>query len=113
MTGTTDVTPVRVTVSGVDVVTIPAAHYVELLDCQRQLAAHKADKPAVLKPRRVQIDTRSRLFDDPEVTDFLLDIMGTMRLTEARQACISKFGEQRAPSRAAIGRFWQHRRGTR
>lgn len=109
MKGPSGIAPIHATISDVEVVTIPATHYAELLNCQRQLAA----TPAAVAPRRVKIDSRSRLFDDPEVADFLMGIMGTMRLTEARQACIERFGINRAPSRATIGRFWQRRRGAR
>ncbi|MCY1644394.1 hypothetical protein [Methylorubrum sp. SL192] len=100
------------TVAGVELVTIPLNHYAELLDCQRRLVEVSASAP--VPPRRpLTVDTRSRLFDDPEVAAFLIEIAGTMRLTDARSACVDRFGAERAPSRSTINRFWQQHRNRR
>lgn len=97
---------------GVEVIAIPVTLYAELLDCQRRLAEVSARGPAPAR-RPLAVDTRSRLFDDPEVAAFLLEIAGTMRLSDARTACVERYGVMRAPSRSTINRFWQQNRQRR
>ena len=106
--------PIHGSIAGVEVVTIPIWHYAELLECQRtvQLNGLRASQirahPAILAA-----DPRSRLFADPEVCIFLYEICGRMKLPDAYSACCERFGMDRSPSRATIGRYWQRvRRGS-
>ena len=92
--------PEVATIAGVEVVTIPLAHYTELLDCQRQLAASR------VSPERFRADVRSRVDRDPEVATFLTECLGRMLLKDAYSACVARFGSDRAPSRATIARYW-------
>ncbi len=112
MSETEPVEPLHRTVAGVELVTIPLSHYAELMDCQRRLAEVPASAPAPAR-RPLAVDTRSRLFDDSEVASFLIEIAGTMRLSDARTACVDRFGTERAPSRSTISRFWQQNRRRR
>lgn len=96
--------PTFATIEGVEVVTIPARHYAELLACQRRdTAAQRRRAPATLK-------SRSRIDNDPEVADFLATSVGQMFLYEAVAACQERFGVERTPSRSAIDRYWRHLR---
>lgn len=97
--------PAVVTISGVEVVTIPLAHYAELLNCQRQLAA--PDRPSIQLPA----DSRSRIERDPEVATFLMQHLGRMRQSEIITACRERFGTDRTPSQASMSRFWHRRKG--
>lgn len=92
--------PAVVTISGVEVVTIPLAHYAELLDCQRRLAA------ARITPERFRADARSRIDRDPEVATFLAECLGRVLLKDAYASCVERFGGDRSPSRATIARYW-------
>ncbi|HEX4765396.1 MAG TPA: hypothetical protein VH414_03870 [Lichenihabitans sp.] len=92
--------PAVVTISGVEVVTIPLAHYAELLDCQRQLAA------ARLPPERFRADARSRIDRDPEVATFLTECLGRMLLKDAVAACRERFGVNRFPPQSTVQRYW-------
>ena len=92
------------TIAGGEVVTIPLAHYPELLDCQRRLAAGSIDRP------RLTADMRSRVDRDPEVATFLAENLGRMLLKDATAACLKRFGADRAPSRSSIDRYWRRLR---
>jgi len=90
-----------VAIGGVEVVTIPLAHYAELLDCQRRLAV------AGISRQRFAADPRSRVDRDPQVPAFLVDCLGTMLLKDAAPRCLERFGEARTPGRSTIQRYWQ------
>ena len=89
-----------VTVAGIEVVTIPLAHYAELLDCQRRLALGE------VTPLRFVADLRSRIDRDPEVANFLTECFGRMLLKDAAAGCRERFGATRAPGKSTIQRFW-------
>lgn len=111
MTEPAAVAPITSTIAGVELVTIPVAHYAELLDCQRRLGETPA--PRHMRPGAAQLatDPRSRLFGDPEVASFLYELFGRAKLKDAYSACVEHFGERRTPSRATIARFWGRLRG--
>lgn len=99
------------TVASVELVTIPLWHYAELLDCQRaQKAGGLPTAQARAHPALLAVDPRSRLFGDPEVAVFLYEALGRMKLTDADVACQQRFGTNRSPSKATIGRYWQRLR---
>ncbi|KMO16539.1 hypothetical protein SQ03_14530 [Methylobacterium platani JCM 14648] len=86
--------------SGVEVVTIPLAHYAELLDCQRRLAV--ASIPAA----RYTADPRSRVERDPEVATFLAECLGVRLLKDTHAQCLRRFGADRTPGKSTIQRYW-------
>lgn len=88
-------------VSGVELVTIPLAHYAELLDCQRQLAEVR------IASWRFTADPRSRVERDPEVAAFLAECLGTRLLKDAHALCRDRFGEARTPGKSTIQRYWK------
>ena len=92
--------PAVVTISGVEVVTIPLTHYAELLDCQRRLAA------VAVTPTRFAADLRSRIDRDPEVAAFLLECLGRKLLKQTYAACLERFGPERTPGGSTISRYW-------
>lgn len=93
--------PIRSTIAGVELVTIPVSHYAELLDCQRRLAAVQ------ISPLRFTADPRSRVERDPEVAAFLAECLGTRLLKDTYALCVERFGQDRTPGKSTIGRFWQ------
>ncbi|WP_139220935.1 hypothetical protein [Methylobacterium brachiatum] len=111
MGSTISIEPIHLLIAGTELVTIPAWHYAELLEHQRAartgglLSAQMWAHPALLA-----IDPRSRLFGDPEVAVFLFGALGRMKLADATVACRQRFGADRSPSKATIGRYWQRLR---
>lgn len=100
--------PIRHTISGVELVTIPLWHYAELLECQRGEKVSSSGRLAYrAHPALAVLDPRSRLFGDPEVSIFLYETLGRMKLADAFIACRERFGADRSPSKATIGRYWQ------
>lgn len=95
------VEPIRSTVAGVELVTIPVSHYAELLDCKRQLAA------AGITGLRLAADLRSRVERDPEVAAFLAECLGTRLLKDTYASCLERFGAERTPGKTTIQRFWK------
>lgn len=105
------VEPVHSTIAGVELVTIPVWHYAELLDWQRTARAGGLTARQIrAHPALLVADPRSRLFGDPEVCIFLYEICGSMTLPDAYSACYERFGAERSPSKATIGRYWQRLR---
>jgi hypothetical protein len=100
MSETPPVEPVRRTVSGVELVTIPVSHYAELLECQRKLAE------AGIQRWHLVADPRSRIERDPEVATFLAECLGTRMLKDAYTLCRERFGPARTPGRSTIQRYW-------
>ena len=98
--------PEVVTISGVEVVTIPLAHYAALLDCQRRMLT------GAITPQRLNADLRCRIDRDPEVASFLADCLGRMLLKEAVAACRDRFGPERSPPQSTIQRYWARLRET-
>lgn len=92
--------PAVATISGVEVVTIPLAHYAELLDCKRRLAVGSIDAP------RLAANPRSRIERDPEVATFLAKSVGRVLLKDAHSTCRERFGLDRTPGKSTIARYW-------
>ncbi len=90
--------PLYATISGVAVVTIPAEHYAELLDCKRRLGETTLSNNIFLHP------CRSRIERDAEVANFLAHRVGLAPLSEVLRQCKREFGKQRTPQyRRPIG----------
>lgn len=96
--------PVRSTIAGVELVTIPVSHYAELLDCQRRLAALRVSE------ERFCTDPRSRVDRDPEVAAFLAECFGRVLLKDTYTECRERFGADRTPGRTTIQRYWKRLR---
>lgn len=92
--------PSKRTVAGVEVVTIPLADYAKLLDCQRQLAELRAVQNGL--NGGFNGHSRSPIDRDPEVATFIANRLGRMTFSDIREACLDRFGADRAPSRSAI-----------
>ena len=102
------VEPIHSSIAGVELVTIPVWHYAELLECQREVKAGGGiASVGRAHPALAALDPRSRLFGDPEVSLFLYETLGRMKLADAFIACRERFGADRSPSKATIGRYWQ------
>lgn len=110
---------VTATVSGVEVVTIPAAEYAELLEDRRRLRAlseaattdaglrqRAVDLIAAVESRRFLSPPRSRIEADKEVAVFLAERFGTMTLEAILAECRSRFGAERTPPMSSAHRFW-------
>lgn len=112
MSDVAPIVPVHVTIADADLVTIPVWHYAALLACQRLVAAGAVatPTPTPTHPALACIDPRSRLFGDPEVSVFLYEAFGRMKLKDAFTACRERFGTKRCPSRATIARYWTRQR---
>ena len=91
-------------VAGVDVVTIPAAEYADLLDCRRRLAELK------LVRRRFKTPSTSRIDRDPEVAVFIAERLGMQYLHTIREECLKRFGADRTPGLSTIHRYWERLR---
>lgn len=92
------------TLSGVELVTIPAADYADLLDCKRQLAEFK------VRQRGFESPPRSRIERDPEVAIFIADRLGQATSENILAECRVRFGAARTPSRSATQRYWSRLR---
>lgn len=59
----------------------------------------------MMKPAR----SRSKLYRDPEVEAFVKECLLVKRMiyTDIHNACVERFGAARAPSRSAVGRYFQ------
>ncbi len=55
--------------------------------------------------------SRSRIARDAELASFIVECSDTMIGQQIREACLARFGMERAPSRSAIFRFLQQLRG--
>ncbi|MFG1402338.1 hypothetical protein [Xanthobacter sediminis] len=97
-------TPPVTSVEGLPVVTIPADHYAELLECQRTCAALGA------RAARFAVRSRSPIENDPGVAAFLRERFGKASLVTILAECLGHFGGRRTPSRAAAHRYWQRLR---
>lgn len=51
--------------------------------------------------------SKSRIARDPELASFIVECSDTMITAKIQDACLSRFGSKRAPSRSAIYRFLQ------
>lgn len=90
---------------GVEVVTIPAADYADLLDCRRRLAELSASRRAFERPSKSPIER------DAEVATFLASRFGAATVKTIRAECAAKFGADRTPPRSSIYRYWARLRG--
>ncbi|BBF92903.1 hypothetical protein [Blastochloris tepida] len=97
--------PIAATISGVPVVTIPAAEYAELLACWEQLARLRLFQEAFQPRSKASID------QDPEVAAFIASRLGKVFLREVLAECRERFGVSRTPSRSAAQRYWLRLRG--
>lgn len=97
--------PLRRTIAGVDLVTIPIADYAALLSCKQQLKETQLSVDQFVNGRRSTVDR------NPEVAIFLSENFGIMPMKELLQKCKRKFGKERTPSLAAAYRYWQRVRG--
>jgi hypothetical protein len=96
-----------VTSTPVELVTIPATLYAELLDCQRKLAE------MAVQGRAFKTASKSRIERDPEVAVFLAEHLGRVIIKDIHAECLAQFGADRTPSRSAIFRYWDRLRGQR
>lgn len=82
-----------------EAVTIPAARYTELLECERQLSRFTA--------RAMAFEHRSRspIERDLEVSAYIAGRIGLATIATIREECSALFGAARTPSRSAISRF--------
>jgi hypothetical protein len=48
----------------------------------------------------------SRIAGDPELRDYVIRCLETMSFRRAADACLEKFGAERAPRKSAIHRYW-------
>jgi hypothetical protein len=88
----------------VELVTIPADLYAELLDCRRQLAELKALQRAFERPSKSPIER------DAEVAAFLAERFGRATVATIRTECLGRFGRARTPARSSIYRYWSRLR---
>lgn len=96
--GTCDPVPLRATIAGVDVVTIPLDHYAELLVCRRLVAENDLrSRPAW--------GAAGRIDRDPELATFLIENLPGRSLKAVYSLTVERFGAGRAPSRSSIQRF--------
>jgi hypothetical protein len=95
------------TIADVEVVTIPATEFAELLECRR----HAAEKD--FQEQRFMNPLRSRIDRDPEVAVFVAKRLGTGTMEEIIAAVQSQFGPGRTPSRSALHRYWARLRKAR
>lgn len=93
-----DPEPLRATIADVDVVTIPLAHYAELLQARRLVAENDLR-------RRPTMGGTGRIDRDPEVATFLIENLPGRSLKELCALALARFGPSRAPSRSSIQRF--------
>jgi len=49
---------------------------------------------------------RNKIQMDPELKSYIDTIIDEMTYSEVYQKCVGRFGENRAPSRTAIARYW-------
>lgn len=92
------------TVSSMELVTILAADYADLLDCRLQLTELNALRSAF------EVPPRSRISRDPEVTAFVADQLGKVPIPAIHRGCLSCFGETRTRDPKSICRYWDHLR---
>lgn len=90
--------PAKRKVAGVEVVTIPAAEYAELLNCQRQLAALKRAKQGFK-------GWLSSVEKDAQVEAFIARRLARKTVPVIMAECRERFGADRTPSRSAIYRY--------
>jgi hypothetical protein len=89
--------PLRSSIYGINLVTIPLADYAALLDAKKRL--NELDSS---KPRRFPASPIER---NPEVRDFILERFGKLKHADTIAECKAKFGW--APSKSALDRFFQ------
>jgi hypothetical protein len=92
-------------VQGVEVVTIPLSEYADLLAAHRRLAEVEPSGRPV--KRRLLAKPASPIDADPEISAFVAARLGKMTQKAILAACVAEFGPRRAPSKSAIGRFYQ------
>lgn len=93
-----DPEPVRRTIEGVELVTIPLDHYAELLACRRLVAENNLRQGA-------PPGAAGRIDRDPEVATFLVETFAGRSLHDVYALCVERFGTERSPSRLSIQRF--------
>ncbi|MBA3517987.1 MAG: hypothetical protein H0T75_10170 [Rhizobiales bacterium] len=99
--------PLSATIAGVEVVTIPATEYAELLDCRRRAAERDFEAQRFMTP------LRSRLDLDPEVAVFVAERLGGLTVAEVNKETTARFGAARTPARSSIHRYWMRLRQAR
>lgn len=93
--------PLTAVIFGVEVVTIPAVHYAELLRCQTLLAERNINHKQFSKPVRSPIER------DSEVAIFFAMRLGTSPVSAIIESCRREFGSKRTPSKSAVHRYWE------
>ncbi|KAB2773253.1 hypothetical protein F9L00_24805 [Brucella anthropi] len=91
----------KLELAGSDFVLIPLNDYVELLNKQRQLAEHQADRMIVLGRAG-----RSVIERNPEVAYFFMQNLGQLPMTALLKKCRRRFGNTKTPSLSAAYRYW-------
>lgn len=91
----------------VELVTIPALEYENLLDCRRRLDEISERLAALAKA------PRSPMERDEQVATFISEQLGKMHVDNLLTACLEQFGWKRTPSKSAVYRYWKRlREGT-
>jgi hypothetical protein len=88
----------------VELVTIPATLYAELLDCQRKLAE------LGVRQRAFEKASKSPIERDTEVAVFLAERFGRTTVKNILADCRERFGADRTPSHSAADRYWHRLR---
>ena len=94
----------RITVSGVDLVMIPAAEYAALLEAKARLSEISFNHQQLSTPRKGVIDR------NPEVAVFLAQRFGLRPMGALLRECKRTYGAKRTPSRSAAYRYWERLR---
>lgn len=103
--------PLYATIGDVAVVTVPAAHYAELLAKAAGLSADArplglSDVRALRPATRGRVRLPSTIERDPEVAAFLRErFEAADTLAMAHAACVERYGAERSPSMSRITRF--------
>ncbi len=82
-----------------ETITIPAARFAELLECERKLAGFTARAMAF------EHASRSPIERDLEVSAYIVGQIGLTTISGIRDGCMARFGARRTPSRSAVSRF--------
>lgn len=95
-------------ICGVDLVTITASEYADLLQSRLALRQMTIDARCLTKTRLSAIERR------PEVANFLVMGFGRVPMKTLLAQCRKRFGAKATPSKSAAYRYWQNvrRKGT-
>lgn len=92
-------------VSGVDFISIPLSHYLNLMERTVE-GCRTSSVTGPVSMAQLAAHAGSPIYLDHEVADFLYAEVGRLTIDQARTACRERFGDSRTPSRSAINRYW-------